>query len=816
MLSYKLIGSTGQEVGYYAELGQEDYYVGGGEPPGQWWGSGAKYLGLSGKVTGKDLAAILAGFQPGGSKLVQNAGDKRRRAGFDLTWSVPKSVSVALSQADEALGRRIEQAASQAVSTVMETVEEFCGRSRRGQRGERVEKSGLVAAIFRHDTARGLPGEVPDPNLHFHAVVANVSVREDGSTGTLDARALFSPQMKMALGALFRVELSRNLDRLGLASHCPTDDRGRAKVWFELNAIPSELIKEFSKRRSQIERWLRQRGQSGAKAAEKAATATRRKKDRYTRYHLQKAWTAIGRKFGVTAETIRAACRQTRPQQVGVADAEAAVTAAVELITSDRSRFSEIELLRFAAQEAQATGLSIRDVRSAVRRQLSNTKRVVRLKSVDGIEQFTTHEMIAVERRLVKTAESLSADWTVPVSNRQVDDAVKRYPTLRDEQVAAIRHLVSGTGQVACVNGMAGTGKTFMLSVAREAWEAAGLHLVGTALAAKASQTIQDEASIDSTHLHRLLFEIDTGKRTLNSKSIVVLDEAAMVGTRMMARLLDAVDRAGAKVAMIGDHRQLQAIAAGAPFRVLSEQLGVAELRQISRQRESWSRQVVTDLADGNADTALKQLHEHGDLFIGVDRDDAIGRLVDDWFVEFEKGSDARIFAGTRLETATLNRLCQTKRRLAGNLGEACILVGSDEFRVGDRVVITRNDRVGILKNGMTGEVTSVDTRNATLKVGFDSGVNLHVDTRAFDHVQLGYCTTTHKGQGQTVDSAFVLVGGVLTDRELSYVQGSRARGRTRFYSDVESGGATIEALADQMNRSRQKDMALEHVIEAA
>lgn len=816
MLSIHSIGSSGAQVGYYANLGQEDYYLKGGEPPGKWLGRGAEHFGLSGTVSGQDLRNMLRGLGRDGRKLVQNAGGQNRRAGFDLTWSVPKSVSTALSQANEDQAKLIEQAAERAVRKAFEVVEELCGQSRRGKRGLTTERSQLVAAIFRHDTSRAVPGQTPDPNLHFHLVLANLSLRPDGTTGALDARKLFKPQMKMALGALFRAELSKNLEEIGLASHRPKNDRDKEVSWFELNGVPESLNREFSKRRQQIEDWLHRTGRSGAKASEQATLATRQSKEALTRDQLRSSWQRTGALHGFSSGQLELLLKQPTPRRDPGKELDRAMVRALKLITEERARFSEIEFLRFVAQEAQTHGLGITQIRSQVRHAVSHWDTIVRLRDADGLRQFTTREMLAVERRMLARASRAVGDARHQISLNRSNEIIARFHTLKPEQSVAIRYLVSGNNAIACVNGMAGTGKTFLLGVAKQIWTAERFTVIGTALAAKAAQTLEEGSGIPSVHLHKLLHELSTGRRRLDECSIVVLDEAGMVGTRMMDKLMGKVEAAGAKLVMVGDHRQLQAISAGAPFRVISEKTGVVELRDITRQREPWARNVVRELASGKAQTALEQLAARGQLTIAATRVESIKQLVQDWHVCFAAGSDSRVFAGTRLETRLINQHCQQQRLQSDELAGEALLIGHHSFYVGDRIVVTKNAAGGLLKNGMTGTVTEIDAGNGVLRLKIDGGLHLRIDTQAFEHFDLGYCTTTHKGQGQTVDNAFILTGGSMTDRELSYVQGSRARETTAFYADVETGGASIEQLAAQMSRSRQKDLAHEHLIEGA
>ena len=189
--------------------------------------------------------------------------------------------------------------------------------------------------------------------------------------------------------------------------------------------------------------------------------------------------------------------------------------------------------------------------------------------------------------------------------------------------------------------------------------------------------------------------------------------------------------------------------------------------------------------------------------------------LVRDWH---EKGSphDSLIFAGTRLETTVLNRLCQAERLKKGELGSQKIEVGKETFRVGDRVMFTRNNASLLIRNGNAGEVVAVDVMRRVVRVKLDNGYRVAISVDDYEHLTLGYAVTTHKGQGQTVESAFVLAGGTMTDRELSYVQASRSRGETRIYTDEVSSGDRLEHLARKMKQSRAKHLAHEYLIEAA
>ena len=823
MLSIRPIGATPVEVNYYSNLGAKeshDYYSEDGVRPGVWWGTGAAALGLSGDVSPEEFKNILEQRSPdGNSRLVQERQGKiRNRAGFDLTFTVPKSWSVAWSQADEPTRAQFDERASRALARTVGVFQDLCGSTRRGKDGVIEENAKLVGAIFSHDTARGVPGEVPDANKHFHAVIANVVVREDGTTGALNAKPLFEKRMKMALGAMFRAELSKEMEEMGLRTIRPKRERTNELVsWFELEAVPEGLIKAMSKRRNEIEKWLRKRGVSGAKASEKAALLTREVKGRFTQQELDSAWQKLGQEHGFTARELTLAITPNDCQNVDLEKEKTeAAKRALKSLMNSQSRFSKTEFLEQVAIEAQTHRIGIKEIQEAVCDTLQNSKDIVRLKEVDGLRQFTTEEMLHVEARMLSAAERLNQTTVHAVSLQDVHAVIKNTPTLRVEQREAIRHICSGS-DVACVNGIAGSGKTFMLSVAREAWERAGYEVVGTTLAAKAARGLEEGSGIKSLHIHKLVQAVQNKELSIGSNNILVVDESGMVGTRMMEKLTQMVEQKGAKLVLVGDHRQLQAISAGAAFRVIGERVGNVELEEIVRQKESCARRVVRDVRDGRAENALHELSKRGQLFIGANHDSAISQLVNDWTktaIDLGELKGSMVFAGTNVDVRELNARCQEKRMEAGHLGQEFVEIDGLTVHVGDRVMVTRNDKLLNLSNGSTGEVTAIS--GSFLRVRIDGQFQVEINTERFSSLTLGYAMSTHKGQGVTCKNAYILSGDMMTDREMSYVQVSRARVFTKIYSDVVTGGADIEELAARMSRSRPKDLAHEHLPEVA
>lgn len=245
--------------------------------------------------------------------------------------------------------------------------------------------------------------------------------------------------------------------------------------------------------------------------------------------------------------------------------------------------------------------------------------------------RYTTREMLEIEQGILDKSQARQTDETHRVDTSA---AIAARPTITAEQKAALKHVCEAPGAVKIVEGMAGTGKSYMLGAAREAWEASGFEVIGTALAGKAAAGLQEGAGITSQTGHSLLFQLDNGDRELSSKSILVIDEAGMMGSRQLARLLDYAHQAGAKVVLVGDSQQLQPIDAGGAFRVLSERLGAVRMENIVRQKNADTviedRQVVKQFATGQAAAALQSLRERGLLKITETRAQAMQEMVRD------------------------------------------------------------------------------------------------------------------------------------------------------------------------------------------
>ena len=797
MLSISPPMSGAGQGDYYLNLAREDYYLEGGEPPGQWFGSAAERLGVFGQVEKDHFRSLLMGYSSdGGRALVQNAGAADRQTGWDLTFSAPKTVSVAWSQSDGSIRKEIEIAHREAVSVALNYLDSTAGFTRRGKGGATKEHTGLVIATFEHGTSRA-----QDPQMHTHALVLNVAPRSDGTTGTIESKPLFAN--KMTAGALYRAELASQLEqRLGLVAE-------KKNSWFELQGVSNSLTEEFSKRRKDITDALEAKGLSSAQAAKVAALDTRGAKEHIARGELFKQWKEVGAEYGWSTEQLNQLVQSKRIERDKGREVNGALNAALTKITEQNSHFAERDLIRACAEHAQGRGVSGKDAQTASKHCLESSPEIVSLGRVKGELRYTTKEILELEGRMLGQAEQSKTRNFPAVSASTLDGVFAARGSISDEQKAAVTHLTQRPGTVQIVSGMAGTGKSYMLGAAREAWEQSSIIVYGAALSGKAAQGLQDGSGIQSETIHKTLKDIENGNLQLNGRTALVVDEAGMVGTRQMARLMEISEQTGAKLVFVGDAKQLQPIEAGGGFKALAEKLGHVELKDIRRQDESWAREAVHSVAQGDGAAALAEFAKRGMVTVKDTRKDAIRTLIKDWSGQgIDSPKENLILAGNNSEVRELNELAQEGRFGAGKLGEKNIKVGVERVYENDRVVMTRNSRLYGVRNGQLGTVDSIQERQNSVIVRLDSGGQVKLPLKEYDHLRLGYAVTTHKSQGMTAGNTFVLTGGAMQDRELSYVQVSRAKGETRLYTDKLEAGENLTSLAKSMTTSRQKELA--------
>ena len=358
---------------------------------------------------------------------------------------------------------------------------------------------------------------------------------------------------------------------------------------------------------------------------------------------------------------------------------------------------------------------------------------------------------------------------------------------LSPEQGRAVAH-VTGAGGLALVVGYAGTGKSRMLGAAREAWEAAGYRVRGAALSGIAAEGLEAGSGIRSRTLASLEHAWGRERERLQRGDVLVIDEAGMVGTRQMERVLAHAVEAGAKVVLVGDPEQLQSIAAGGWFRDLVARQGSATLSQVRRQRDAWQREATVELATGRTEAALVRYEAAGMIRAAASKEEACAALIEAWSVD-RHAAPARsriMLAATRADVRALNELARERLQEEGLLGRAEVIEtarGSRSFAAGDRVLFLKNERSLGVKNGTLGTVERVEGQQLQVRLDGPGQRRVSFHSRDYAELEHGYATTIHKAQGTTVDYSYLLLTGHL-DRHGSYVALSRHRqGVAAFYA---------------------------------
>ncbi len=817
----------------------DDYYTGAGEAAGRWVGAGSETLGLGGDVEPDDLRAVLAGLMPTGGGLTPNGtppiAHPRRVPGFDLTFKVPKSVSVLYAVSDDPrVQGAIIDAGNTAVDHVVGWLEREAVRVRRGSNSvplvdkrealggvrdgiREIETTGLVAASFRHRTSRA-----GDPFLHWHVLAANMAEGVDGKWSSIVHPHLFSHAR--AAGEVFqavvRDELTKSLGvewRPGRHVH-------------EVVGVPDEIMRVFSKRRAEIDAYIAATGTpADGDGHERAALATRRSKgEQETTVGLSQRWRdeAIDNGWGpVEANDLIGAARDGVAvddawrlptvwfDESGVAqngdrlvDAEEWLADVLRRdLTNESSTFTAVDAVQAVAHRL-GDGASVATIERVTNRLLSSPA------VLPVGDAFTSRELADVEARFTGSLTA-SARLDGP-SVSAVELGLAAAPTLGGDQAAAVADTATTTAAVSVLIGPAGTGKTYALNTVRELFEASGWRVRGAAPSARAATELASGAGIESSTMHSLLRRLAEGTDRFASTDLLVVDEAGMADIRTLQRLVSAATDAGARVLLVGDHRQLPEVGAGGGFLFATEHAHtVTQLSVNRRQKQPWEQTALTALRDGDVLEAVNAYVSYNRVIVAPDGGEMIEAAVNAWFDAQVSGVDLALVAGTnemvdRLNTSVLARLTAP----GGSLHHTDTMeFGGDTWHVGQRVVVRRNYRDHLdptvqVRNGQTGTVANSDGREGIMVLLDDTAEPAWLNQRFLDasgRITAGYASTIHRTQGGTWDAA-ITVGLDGLYREGAYTALSRGRNENLIIlTNPEARQLAAEAAQDPPRHDR-------------
>jgi conjugative relaxase-like TrwC/TraI family protein len=881
------------------------YYTEAGTPPGRWMGVGLDGLGRSlalqpgslvtekqlfhligmgaNPVTGEPLGAAPQRATPSNRERVHarlsalptglHAGEREARleeirrdelaresattrkavTGFDLTFSVPKSVSTVWAIGDAATQQMIVEAHHAAIGEALAWAEKQVFATRVGKAGaERVPVRGVIAAAFDHYDSRA-----NDPHLHTHVVVANrVQTEPGGKWRTLDSRSLFR-----ATVALSELHQGLLMDRITLALGVRWDGRTRRHspvVQWEITGVPDELRAEFSQRASAIDKakdelvaaYRTSHGRSPTMATvlklrQQATLGTRGDKQLHSLADLMSVWRRraaahVGTDTDSWVKRLpKRAARPLRANDFSWEQVSQLAAQALAAVADKRATFTrwnvyaeaqrQLQQIRFAdAADRQLLGDRVTD--SALQLSLlltapePPTEPAGLLRHV-RTERFTTRHILDAEARLLDLGRQKAGP---SLDDTKLVFGVRGRSHLSPEQEAVLADIATSGRPLDLLVGAAGTGKTAAMGGLATVWQqqygpgsviglapsAAAADVLAGELGLAAENTAKwtTEIALESKRLTRidelrqvlnrmpigspqvgrievaiddLATEIDRWR--IKPEQLVIVDEASLVGTLTLDRIVAQACEAGAKVLLVGDPAQLSAVEAGGAFAMLVRDRGeVPELVDIRRFNESWEKQASLALRAGDP-TAVEAYNHHGRIHDG-DRDEMLDQAYAAWLTDKECGKLSLLIAADANTVIDLNSRARADLVAIGQVAKDGVqLADGTVTGKGDRIVTRRNDRTITtgrtwVKNGDQWTVVGVD--QGALIVQRRPGAKKLTLPAAYvrEHVELGYATTAHRAQGQTVDTAHAIVTGPGMTREALYVAATRAREANHLY----------------------------------
>jgi conjugative relaxase-like TrwC/TraI family protein len=572
------------------EFARDDYYTESGSVPGQWVGRGAATLSLQGGPERGQLGTLLAGRNPLTDEELPGARGRRpSNAGFDLTFTAPKSVSVLLAVGDEDIQQKILAAQERAARAGLDYLERHEAFARRGTNGvDVIRAEGFVGGMFTHEMARS-----GDPHLHTHVVIANRVRSADGRWTAPDMRPVYAAAKTAGtIGeAVLRDELTRSLGVRWNEVRNGTAD---------IEGIPKEVLDHFSQRHTEILELAVARGWVSERSIEAIQRETRDHKPQIDRDVAQGQWRARAAEHGFGFAELN----HTIDQPPREADVD---KAALRLhlvgpygLTKQESTFVRRQLLQEIAG-AYTDGIPTDDLEDFADDFLLKDAVLVSPAIGHHPERYTTFDMLGTELDLLEIASG-QVERLRPVPTRTVDEAIANSPVpLGPDQIAAVRHLTSGNDRTRLLEARAGYGKTAALAAVADAYRADGELVIGTAWQGETAQRLEREAAITSRTTAGLLSSLRQGREVIPHGAVVIVDEASMMPTRALAELADAVAKRDGRLILVGDRDQLPPIDAGGAFGSLVDRLGAARLDENRRQRDDLQRRIADLLADGRA-----------------------------------------------------------------------------------------------------------------------------------------------------------------------------------------------------------------------
>ncbi len=774
----------------------------------EWQGRLAEQWGLQGGVGSEHFARLSEGQHPHtGEQLVRHQVSKtyegkfgrdvtsvEHRAGWDATFSAPKSVSLtALVGGDD----RVREAHRESVHAALQELERYT-QARIGNVHAPETTGKFIAATFEHDTARPVDGYAA-PQLHTHAVIFNMTERENGLENGKQMRALQPHEMFVSqryATAVYRSELALRLEKLGYEV-----ERGKHGQP-EIKGYTKEYLEASSPRREQIKDHLREQGIDGAAAAQIAAHHTRDRKELLSPGEVLQRHRELAAQYGHQADRVVAQARQHGQYQIQEPEVQAkqAVTWARDRVfersaVQDRRAILETALVRGMGETTYAR------IRQEFERRIEAGE-FREVSHVGAGRQYTTAVMVRMEREIVgRMQEGNRRDYGDPMLvSPQVRIAMEdHHPELNASQRQAVDEIFLSREKVVGLDGIAGAGKTTTLSVIREGAEAEGYRVEGFAPTSGAAQKLS-EAGMETSTLQKHLVrgqQSDSGE-----KRLYVLDESSLASTRQVHEFVNRL-HPNDRVLLVGDRRQHEAVEAGRPFAQLQDAgMKTVKLEEIVRQKDPELKQVVEQLARGEVREALQNLDRQGRVHEIQSHDERIAAIAREYAESRENtlvispDNRSRMEINERVH-AELQRggLVSREERIIRTLVPRQDLTGADRtwaerYEVGDVLRYSRTSKETGIGKGAYAQVKSIDAPKNRLTVELQDGTQRTYDPRRQQGVSVFREEMRSFSVGDRIQFTTPANNLRVANRELGTIESIDENARLRLKLD---GGRTVE-----------------------
>jgi hypothetical protein len=728
------------------------------------------------------------------------------------------------------------------VDAVIDYYEAHALYARRGceERGK-IDTEGLVAAAFDHRTSRA-----GDPLLHTHVVTANLTLTAEGKWQAIDGRPVYDHAKSG--GFLYQAHLRHTLAQtLGLRFEKVRNG------WAEVQGVPREVIRAFSKRRDEIEDLVAETGYTSARAHQAATLASRAAKDYgVDSATLESRWHAEAAALDFGPEQVEA-CFGKQASVTGHASQEVfADLAGPHGLTCQTSTFARPDVIEMLSERLGSSAPAGRIEQLADAFLASPLVQPLapagdfqgdlvwrrgghRERSAD-LARYSTPDLLELEDRLLTWAADGFGKTVPAASTGSTESALSRRPELSDEQAAMVRSVCGSALAIQPVAGRPGAGKTFATATCVEAFLDSGIPVVGCALSATAAGELETVAQLGrrtgrpASTIARLLIDLRDGG--LPPGTVLIVDEASMVGTRDLARLAEHAAQAGGAIKLVGDPDQHGPVETGGFFRRLVTSLGdtVPHLVENNRQDDPDERAATEDYREDLIETALARYDAAGKITRSSTAAQSYDAMVADWYDGVCAGSGDPMVAGPNSVRHALNTRARARLKADGRLTGPAMVSTDREFLLGEWVVARRNayhlraaDGSGFVKNGSSGRVVALDPQAGTLTVDFAVEGRIRLPATYVDAgwVEYAYARTTYGVQGATLQRALYHPGDASSFEE-GYVALTRGKVETRIYLvdgalgvDQETGHSAhekkdtgLDTVCQALERRRSKTLA--------